>query len=85
MQQYVFPVVFLKDEDESYTAYAPDVNLSTSAPTIEEAFLYIQDMISVYGSYLKKYEPDEELVPSKFEQIEDMNKSHRVMLVDIVI
>lgn len=85
MQQYVFPVVFLKDEDETYTAYAPDVNLSTSAPTIEEAFLFIQDLISVYGSYIKKLEPDEKFIPSKFETIQKNHKSSQVMLVDVFV
>lgn len=84
MQQYVFPVIFIKEESGAYTAYCPDLNLTSDGDTIEEAYLYIQDFITVYCSYAKKME-DEELMPTKFEKIVEENKPHVVMLVDAFV
>ena len=43
MHQYIFPVVFMKEEDETYSAFVPDLNLSINGDTIEKTFLLIQD------------------------------------------
>ncbi|MDY3658859.1 MAG: type II toxin-antitoxin system HicB family antitoxin [Eubacteriales bacterium] len=85
MQQYVFPAVFIKNEDETYTSYIPDLNLTSDGETIEEAFLFIQDFLAVYCSYAKKVGEEETLVPTKFEKIVEANKRNVVMLVDAYV
>lgn len=84
MQQYVYPVVFIKEENDSYAAFCPDLNLSSDGNTIEEAYLFIQDFITVYCSYAKKME-DELVLPSKFENVAQANKNKLVMLVDAFV
>ena len=81
MRQYVFPSVFIKEEN-SYTAFIPDLNLSSEGETIEEAFLYIQDFLSIYCSYVVKMNEEETLIPTKFEKIKEKYPSYIVMLVD---
>ncbi|MGN0748111.1 MAG: type II toxin-antitoxin system HicB family antitoxin [Christensenellales bacterium] len=85
MQQYVFPAVFIREDDGTYTSYIPDLNLTSDGETIEEAYLFIQDFLSVYCSYAKKVGEEDSLVPTKYEKIADKNKKHVVMLVDAYV
>lgn len=85
MRQYVFPVVFIKNEDNSFLAHSPDLNISIDGDTIEEAFLFIQDFISIYCSYAVKDGEEESLIPTKFEKIAEQNQSKIVMLVDAFV
>lgn len=85
MRQYVFPVVFFKDENQEYVAFAPDLNLTSDGETIEEAYLFIQDFIRTYCSYVNKTGEEETLIPSKFEKIVEANPSKLVMLVDAFV
>ncbi len=85
MQQYVFPAIFIKEEDNSYTAFIPDLNLTSEGETIEEAYLYIQDYLSIYCSYVNKMNEEESLIPTKFEKIAENFNSKIVMLVDAFV
>lgn len=82
MHQYVFPVVFMKEEDETYSAFVPDLNLSINGDTIEKTYLLIQEYITVYCTYAQKSDEEESLVPTKYEKIAETNMSRIVMLVD---
>lgn len=85
MQQYVFPAIFMREEDETYSVYLPDLDLSSDGDTIEEAYLFIQDFLTVYCSYIIKLGEEDSLIPSKFEKIAEKNKQHTVMLVDAFV
>ena len=82
MHQYIFPVVFMKEEDETYSAFVPDLNLSINGDTIEKTFLLIQDYITVYCPYAQKIGEEDSLIPTKYEKIVETNKTRTVMLVD---
>jgi len=84
MLQYVYPAVFLAQDDGSYTAYIPDLNLSTDGDTIEEAYLFIKDYLMVYFKYAGKLD-EEPPMPTKFEILKDKNKKSVVMLVDAIV
>ncbi len=84
MQQFVFPAVFIQEEDNSYTAMIPDLGLVTDGKSIEEAFLFIKDYLRVFCNYALKLKEDI-LIPTKFEKIAQNNKNNSVMLVDAII
>ena len=84
MQQYVFPAVFVKKEDESYSVFIPDLDITTEGDSIEEAFLYIKDYLRIFCQYAIKLEEDI-LIPTKFEKIAEKFKKDTVMLVDAII
>lgn len=84
MQLYVFPAVFIQENDNSYTASIPDLNLVTDGKTIEEAFLFIKDYLRVFCNYAIKLDEDISF-PTKFEKIAKNNKNNFVMLVDAIV
>ena len=84
MLQYVYPAVFLSKDDGTYTAYIPDLNLSTDGDTIEEAYLFIKDYLLVYFKYALKLDEDIPM-PTKFETILSKNKNAIVMLIDAIV
>jgi predicted RNase H-like HicB family nuclease len=84
MHQYVFPAVFIKEEDKSYTAMIPDLGIVTDGPSIEESYLYIKDHLEVFCKYAIKFE-ENILLPTKFEKIAEKNKNNLVMLIDAIV
>ena len=84
MQQYVFPAVFIKNEDETVSVIVPDLNIVTDGNSIEEAYLYIKDYLRVFCEYALKLEEDI-LMPTKFEKIFERYKKDVVMLVDAIV
>lgn len=84
MQQYVFPAVFIKNEDETFSVIVPDLNIVTDGNSIEEAYLYIKDYLRVFCEYALKLEEDI-LMPTKYEKICERYKKDVVMLVDAIV
>ena len=84
MQQYVFPAVFIKNEDESFSVVVPDLNITTDGNTIEEAYLYIKDYLRIFCEYAVKMDEDI-LIPTKYETICERFKKNYVMLIDAVV
>lgn len=84
MQQYVFPAVFIKNEDETFSVIVPDLNIVTDGNNIEEAYLYIKDYLRVFCEYAIKLEEDI-LVPTKFEKVCERYKKDVVMLIDAIV
>ena len=84
MLQYVYPAVFISQEDGSYTAFIPDLNLSTDGDTIEEAYLFAKDYLMVYFKYANKLDEDIPM-PTKFETVLEKNKNAIVMLIDTIV
>ena len=84
MQQYVFPAVFIRNEDESFSVVVPDLNITTDGNTIEEAYLYIKDYLRIFCEYAVKMDEDI-LVPTKYETVCEKFKKDYVMLIDAVV
>ncbi len=84
MQQYVFPAVFIKNEDESFSVVVPDLNITTDGNTIEEAYLYIKDYLRIFCEYAVKMDEDI-LMPTKYETVCEKFKKDYVMLIDAVV
>ena len=84
MQQYVFPAVFVKKEDETFSVFVPDLNITTEGDSIEEAFLYIKDYLRIFCEYAVKMD-DDILIPTKFEKIAEKYSKNVVMLVDAIV
>ena len=84
MQQYVFPAVFIRNEDESFSVVVPDLNITTDGNTIEEAYLYIKDYLRIFCEYAVKMDEDI-LRPTKYETICERFKKNYVMLIDAVV
>ena len=84
MQQYVFPAVFIRNEDESFSVVVPDLNITTDGNTFEEAYLYIKDNLRIFCEYEVKMDEDI-LMPTKYETICERFKKNYVMLIDAVV
>lgn len=84
MQQYVFPAVFIRNEDESFSVVVPDLNITTDGNTIEEAYLYIKDYLRIFCEYAVKMDEDI-LLPTKYETVCEKFKKDYVMLIDAVV
>lgn len=83
MKQFLFPAVFVKDE-EGYTAIFPDLNISTEGETIEEAYLFAKDYLKVYCTYVVKFDLDID-TPSRYEKIVQKYPNDFVQLVDVIM
>lgn len=83
MKSFVYPAVFVKDEEEnSYKVIFPDLELTTDGAFVEEAFLYAKEALKAYFVYVEKYEFDFNM-PSDFDSIHGkFAKNGVVMLID---
>lgn len=83
MKQFLFPAIFYKEEDK-YIVLFPDLNITTQADSVEEAFLFAKDSLKVYCSYSEKFDLDLE-TPSTFEKIQSQNPKNLCMLIDCFV
>lgn len=56
--QFLYPAIFVRDEDGSYQVIFPDLNIYTDGRNMSEAYLAAKDLLLVYFSYAVKYEMD---------------------------
>ena len=83
--QFLYPAIFIKDEDGSCQVVFPDLNLSTDGKDMPEAYLSAKDMLYVYFSYVMKYETEFNS-PSKLENIRAKCRANEVaMYIDAVV
>lgn len=79
---FLYPAIFIKDEEGEYQVIFPDLNIYTNGKNLEETYLCAKDLLFVYFSYAIKYET-EFTKPSKFEEIVKKCKANEIaMLVD---
>ena len=83
MKQFLFPAIFVKEEDK-YVVLFPDLNITTDGDTLEEAYLFAKDSLKVYCSYVVKFDLDLD-TPTKFEKVRNANSKDIVMLVDCFV
>ena len=83
MKQFLFPAIFFKEEDK-YTVFFPDLNITTEGDTVEEAFLFAKDSLKVYCSYVEKFDLEIDM-PSTFESVSSKNPKSLVMMIDCFV
>lgn len=83
MKTFVYPAIFIKDdEEEVYRVLFPDLDLTTDGNFMEEAFLYAKEVLKAYFSYIEKYDLDFN-EPTEYEMIKkNCEDGDVVMLVD---
>lgn len=86
MFHYIYPAVFFRNEDE-FEALIPDLNLTISGISLEEAYILAKDYLRAYCSYALKFDMEIEL-PSAFDFITEKFKDDKdatVLLIDAVV
>ena len=83
IQQFLYPAVFVKGEEEVVASF-PDLGITTDGSSVEEAFLFAKDYLRVYCTYALKYEMELSR-PSFFEDTLAKNTKDAVMLIDAII
>ena len=82
---FVYPAIFVKDEDGSYQVVFPDLEIFTNGKDLSEAFLSAKDLLSVYFAYAVKYETDFNK-PTRLESLLPKCRTNEtVMYVDAVV
>lgn len=83
MKSFVYPAIFIKDNEEDiYRVLFPDLEITTDGSFIEEAFLYAQEMLKAYFSYIEKYDLDFNQ-PTEFDKVlSSCEAGDIVMLID---
>ena len=80
--RYVYPAIFVKDEDESYKVLFPDLDISTDGKIMEEAFLYAKGFLKSYFVYAETDNMDSKL-PTDYETCKKQNAfADEIMLID---
>lgn len=83
--QFLYPAIFVKDEDGSCQVIFPDLNIYTEGKNMSEAYLYAKDLLKVYFSYAVKYDIDYNK-PSKLEVlVQKCKKNETVMYIDAIV
>lgn len=83
MKIFVYPAVFVKDnEEEKFLVHFPDLDITTDGAFVEEAFLYAKEALKAYFVYIEKYDLDFNL-PSEYAVMsKNLSKSDTLMLID---
>ncbi len=56
--QFLYPAIFVKDEDGTCQAIFPDLNIYTDGKNLSDAYLNAEDLLLTYFSYAVKYDID---------------------------
>ena len=77
--RFLYPAIFIKDEDGSCQVLFPDLNIYTDGKNMSDAYFYAEDLLRVYFSYALKYETDYNM-PSKLEDVVKNCKPNEVAM-----
>jgi predicted RNase H-like HicB family nuclease len=86
MFHYIYPAVFFYN-DEEFQVLIPDLNLTCSGISLEEAYILAKDFLRAYFEYAQKFDMDT-LEPSNFNEILEKyrnDKTATVMLIDAMV
>ena len=82
---FIYPAVFVKDENDSYQVFFTDLNIYTDGKNLDEAYMNAKDLLLSYFTYAVKYEIDV-YKPSSVEQLSKRCRpGELVMLVDALV
>lgn len=83
--QYLYPAVFVKDEDGNYQVIFPDLNIYTDGKNLSEAYLAAKELLRVFLTYAFKYDSDFNN-PTKYEVLAPKCKPNElIMYVDAMV
>ena len=83
--QYLYPAIFIKDEEGKYQVIFPDLDIYTEGDYLSEAYLYAQGLLNAYFSYAEKYEVEYNK-PTKLEKLlPKCKKNELVMYVETIV
>ena len=83
--QFLYPAIFVRDEDDSYQVFFPDLNIYTDGKNSCEAYMYAKGLLEVYFSYALKYEIEYKK-PTDLEKFLPQCKDNElVMFVDAIV
>ncbi len=83
--QFLYPAIFIKDEDNTVQVVFPDLDIYTDGTNMSEAYMYAKGLLKVYFSYALKYEVEYNM-PSKLETLLPKCKENEtVMFVEALI
>jgi len=84
MKRYIYPMVLFTDENESYTALYPDLNLLASGFSIEDVYARANEYLNFYVTSSLKYETNI-VSGSTYSEIQALNPNRIVLLGSAVI
>lgn len=83
--KYVYPAIFVKDENDEYKVFFPDLNLATDGKIMEEAFLYAKGFLKSFFVYVEKYDMSYN-DPTDYESVKKQNSfANEIMLIDVEV
>ena len=84
MKRYIYPMVLFTDENESYTALYPDLNLLASGFSIEDVYARANEYFNFYVVSALKYETNI-INGSTYSEIQALNPNRIVLLGSAVV
>lgn len=84
MKRYIYPMVLFTDENESYTALYPDLNLLASGFSIEDVYARANEYLGFYITSSLKYET-KIVSGSTYSEIQALNPNRIVLLGSAVV
>lgn len=84
--QFLYPAIFVRDEEEgSYQAIFPDLNIYTDGKDLVETYLNAKDLLSAYFIYAVKYDTEFNAPSAVGKLLEKCKKDEMVLLVDAIV
>lgn len=84
MKRYIYPMVLFTDENETYTALYPDLNLLASGYSIEDVYARANEYLGFYVTSSLKYET-KIVSGSTYSEIQALNPNRVVLLGSTII
>ncbi len=84
MKRYIYPMVLFTDENETYTALYPDLNLLASGFSIEDVYARANEYLGFYITSSLKYET-KIVSGSTYSEIQALNPNRVVLLGSTVV
>lgn len=84
MKRYIYPMVLFTDENETYTALYPDLNLLASGYSIEDVYARANEYLGFYVTSSLKYET-KIVSGSTYSEIQALNPNRVVLLGSTVV
>lgn len=84
-KQYLYPAIFVEDEEGSYQVIFPDLDIYTDGKNLTEAYLSAKELLRVYFTYVHKYEVEYN-TPTKLDVLaKKCKEKETALLVDAYV
>ncbi len=78
--QFMYPAIFMKDEDENYQVIFPDLNIYTTGENMTDAFIAAQNLLKTFFTYVLKYETEFNK-PTKVDSLIPKCKQNEIVMI----